>query len=582
MSSTRLAAAIFTFIFTMLASIVDGPGSGSIAGTWGGDIEVPTGGLAALLHIEADANGDWVGTADTPTQGAYGIPLAGVTLSAEGLFSMTIPLTGARYEAQLSEDGEHLLGTWSQNGQSLPLNCTRQEAPPAIPKSLCTATAGLWEGLLEAGPVELRLRLELTERADGALRGSFESPDQSQQAYVITRTDLLDEQRLRVCVGSIALVLELGLNADGTHLEGTFRQGTATLPISLVHVDQPTVLTRPQHPVGPRPYVSEEVQFTGGAPEVSLAGTLTLPPGEGPHPAALLISGSGAQDRDETIFEHKPFWVIADDLTRRGIAVLRVDDRGAGSSTASATPHLDTTADLAQDALAAVEFLRARSDIGVVGLIGHSEGALIAPMLAAEDASLAFVVLLAGPGVPGGDLLYMQVEALNRASGLDGEALIAGLDLQRELMDILADTELSVDEAEVKIRTAMEGNPAFAEVEDAQAAVDAALAQLRMPWTVWFVRHDPGPVLARVKCPVLALNGGLDLQVPAQPNLIAIRAALEAGGNTDFTVEELPGLNHLFQHAETGLVTEYGRLQETFAPQALERIGAWISQRCVE
>lgn len=582
MTLTRLAPAVFTFLPLALALVFGLPRAGSIEGTWRGDIILPEGGLAAVVHIEPDGEGGWTGTADTPTQGAWGIPLAEVTCTPEGVFTMTIPLTGARYDAQLSEDGEQLLGSWTQNGQSLPLDCTRQTAPAPMPESLRHAVRGTWEGLLETGPVDLRLRLEFTERADGALRGSFVSPDQSPQAYDITRTDLLPDERLRVCVGSIALVLEVGVSADGTQLEGTFRQGAAALPILLKHVEQATELFRPQHPVGPRPYRSEEVEFPGGVPAVRLAGTLTLPPGEGPHPAALLISGSGPQDRDETIFGHKPFWVLADDLTRRGIAVLRVDDRGVGASTASATPHLDTTIDLVGDARAAVEFLRARTDIGVVGLVGHSEGGLIAPLLAAEDPEVAFIVLLASPGVRGGDLLYMQIEALNRASGTTGAALESGLALQRELMDIVADPELIPEQAEARLRAALEGDPSFAELEGAQAAVDAALAQLRTPWLIWFVRHDPGPVLARVQCPVLALNGSLDLQVPSEPNLAALRAALEAGGNADFTLHELAGLNHLFQHAETGLVTEYGRLQETFAPQALERVGAWITQRCVE
>ena len=203
-------------------------------------------------------------------------------------------------------------------------------------------------------------------------------------------------------------------------------------------------------------------------------------------------------------------------------------------------------------------------------------------LVAAGDPEIAFIVLLAGPGVTGADLLYMQVEALNRASGLAGPELEAGLVLQRKLMDIVADAQLSPAELGAKLRATLEGDPSFAELEQAQAAVDSALVQLQLPWTVWFVRHDPAAVLARVTCPVLALLGELDLQVPAAPNAAALRAALEAGGNTDFEVHELERLNHLFQHAETGLVSEYGRLEETFAPQALVRIADWIGRRFVE
>lgn len=553
----------------------------SIAGVWKGDIRTPQGPLGVVMHVEPDGAGGWTGTADTPSQGAWGIPLDGIEFD-EGAFAMEIPLTAARYTAELSSDGTHLIGDWIQSGMTLPLECERLPPVEPVSPTLRQATEGIWEGLLAAGPVELRVRLQLAARDDGALRGSFVSPDQSPVAHPVTRTDALGDRGLRVCVGSVVLALEVELSEDGSQLAGTFQQGAASIPITLTRVERATELVRPQHPVPPFPYRTEEVRFPGGAEGVTLAGTLTLPAGDGPHPAALLISGSGAQDRDETIFEHKPFWVLADHLTRSGVAVLRVDDRGVGESTAGPNPSAETSADYADDARAAVAFLRTRSEVRSIGLIGHSEGGVIAPLVAADDPEIAFIVLLAGPGVTGADLLYMQVEAINRASGISGPELEQGLALQRTLMDTVADTSLSPAELASKLRATLEGDPSFAELEDAQAAVDTALAQLQVPWVLWFIRHDPAPVLARVTCPVLALLGERDLQVPSAPNAAALRAALEAGGNEDFEVHELERLNHLFQHAETGLIAEYGKLEETFAPQALVRIADWLGRRFVD
>jgi len=561
-----------------------GPAAGlrqdGIAGTWQGDIVTPQGPLEAWIRIEPDGAGGWTGTADTPTQAAWGIPLSTVEFDEDGAFAMEIALTGARFEAQL-EDETHLVGLWKQNGASLPLACERQPADPPIPPDLRASATGIWEGVLAAGAVELRLRLTLVEHGEGGLRGTFQSPDQGPQEYAVTRCDPLADRRLRVAVGSLVTVLELGPTDEGGVLEGTFRQGGVALPIRLEQVARPTVLARPQEPQPPFPYRSEEVSYPGGGPGVTLAGTLTLPAGAGPHPAALLISGSGAQDRDETIFEHKPFWVLADALTRRGIAVLRVDDRGVGGSTAGADLGAATSADFADDVRAGLAFLRARPELDAVGLIGHSEGGLIAPLVAAGDPQVAFVVMLAGPGVPGVELLYMQAEAIGRAEGTDEDELRAGLALQRRLMDIVADTSLAPEETTARLRAALESDPALAASAAREHEIAQAAGELEVPWLRWFVRHDPAPVLARVSCPLLALNGGLDLQVPAGPNLEAIRATLEQAEHPDFTVQEMDGLNHLFQHARTGQVTEYGRIEETFAPEALERIGSWLAERFV-
>ena len=318
---------------------------------------------------------------------------------------------------------------------------------------------------------------------------------------------------------------------------------------------------------------------------VTLAGTLTLPKGEGPFPAAILITGSGGQNRNEEIFQHKPFWVIADHLTRGGIAVLRVDDRGVGGSTAGDNPGQATSFDFAGDVGAGMDFLRAHARIAPdkIGLIGHSEGGIIAPLVARERDDVAFAVLLAGTGVRGDKLLLMQHAAIMRASDIDEETISAACAAQERLFATVLDSALSPQELETRLTRAIQEEEEFqkASAEDQAQGLKTALAQLTNPWMVTFIRHDPAAVLRKVRCPVLALNGELDLQVPFKANLDAIARALKAAQNPDFSTRAFPGLNHLYQHCETGLITEYGKIEETFSVEVLEVMRAWIGERVI-
>ncbi len=326
--------------------------------------------------------------------------------------------------------------------------------------------------------------------------------------------------------------------------------------------------SRPQTPMPPFPYRSRDVtiQVSGGA---RIAGTLTLPPGPGPFPAVLLINGSGPTDRDETLVGHKPFLVIADALTRRGVAVLRYDKRGVGASTGR-SPDL-TTADYLADAKAALAWLRLRPEVDPrrVGLLGHSEGAEIAPMIAAEDPKVAFMVMLAAPAVPGDQLLLAQSRALLQAQGAPPERVAAAASANRDIYDI-AKSDLPADQAlpRIEARLVQAGAP--------RESVAAMARQGTSPWVRWFLRHDPRPALSKVRCPVLALEGSKDLQVVAAQNLPELRAALK--GDPDVTVTELPGLNHLFQTAGTGTPKEYGVIEETISPTALAMIVDWVAR----
>jgi fermentation-respiration switch protein FrsA (DUF1100 family) len=329
---------------------------------------------------------------------------------------------------------------------------------------------------------------------------------------------------------------------------------------------------RPQEPEAPFPYEAVDVRFDSEAEGVTLAGTLTLPPGDGPHPAAVLVSGSGPQDRDETVFGHRPFLVLADYLTRNGIAVLRYDDRGVGKSTGDIATAV--TPDFADDAEGAVRYLGSRPEIddARIGIIGHSEGALVAPIVANRREDVDFVVLLAGTGVDGEELLVMQLIAINRAMGVSEEITQQRSNLQKALLELLSgapDDSVAGEQArEILAGAGVTGQ-----------AADAQVAALLNPWMRYFLSYDPLPELRRLQVPVLAMWGGKDTQVPPDGNKALVDAALMESGNPDVTSVVLQGLNHLFQTADTGATTEYAGIEETFSPVALDQISEWIAAR---
>ena len=327
---------------------------------------------------------------------------------------------------------------------------------------------------------------------------------------------------------------------------------------------------RPQVPAKPYPYREEQVTYENSAAAVKLAATFTIPSGKGPFPAVVLITGSGPQDRDESVAGHRPFLVLSDYLTRHGIAVLRADDRGIGKSTGNF--QTATTADFAADAEAGVAYLNTRSEADPhrIGLVGHSEGGIIAPMLAARNPNVAFIVMMAGPGVPGDEIVEMQTLLIAEANGALLKVAEKQAAQQREIDEII---KAGSDEAVIGKnlrRRAAEGN--------LDPVVEGRINIMNSPWFRYSLKYDPAVALRKVKCPVLAIYGEKDLQVSPKQNLPIIRRALEESGNKNFEVDELPGLNHLFQTAETGAPREYEEIEETMSPLALEKIANWISK----
>ena len=544
-----------------------------ITGDWMGTIHDGQVELRLALHIKTNGTA-YTGTLDSIDQGANGILLSDIAFKDSKL-TFQVPAVMGSYEGTLK--GDVITGKWTQ-GQSLDLEF-RRNAPGAKPVQRKPGKPsdidGAWLGKLDESFGGLRLQFHIANMEDG-LSCTLDSLDQGAKGIPVTSITR-DGPTLKIDMKSLGASYEGKIDDKREVIDGTFTQMGKSSPLKLTRVKEGASLEpkRPQVPVKPYPYGEEEVVVENPkAQGVKLAGTLTIPPGKGPFTAVILITGSGAQDRDESLMGHQPFLILADALTRKGIEVLRVDDRGFAKSTGNFATA--TSADFATDAEAEIAFLKTRPEVNPkkIGLIGHSEGGLIAPMIAARNPDVAFIVMMAGPGVAGDQILIAQQQALAKLAGVGAEKLEKSGKLQGELLALIkqappsvSDTELA-KQVEEKLKT---------EVPQAQAAMMAK--QVTGPWFRYFLAYDPAPTLAKVQCPVLAINGELDLQVPPKQNLPPIRKALEDGHNKDFEVMELPGLNHLFQTAKTGSPSEYASIEETMSPKALDIITTWVSKR---
>jgi pimeloyl-ACP methyl ester carboxylesterase len=371
-----------------------------------------------------------------------------------------------------------------------------------------------------------------------------------------------------------------GTIINDTTINGTWTQRGATYPINLRKLKKEFALNRPQEPKQPFPYISEDVTFPNSKFNIQLAGTLTIPDGKGPFTAVILITGSGAQNRNEELLGHKPFLVISDWLTRKGIAVLRFDDRGVGKSQGSQLNS--TSADFATDVEAAFSFLKNNPKINpkAIGLIGHSEGGLIAPIVAASNPNIAFIVSLAGPGVTGQQISIRQIQVLAKHSGAKEDQIKETTELNKRLYAVLR-KEKDNKKAELKIIAIyteyLEKKKASkSDIEKATNQLKAEFGAATYTWNRYYFFTDPSVYWKKIKCPVLALNGEKDIQIAANENLPEIEKALKSSGNKSVTTVQLPGLNHLFQHSDKGLPSEYGTIEETFSPEVLKIISDWI------
>jgi uncharacterized protein len=444
---------------------------------------------------------------------------------------------------------------------------------------------GNWLGTLDVGGAKLRLVLKVEKSANG-YAAKLDSLDQGAKDLPIDSI-VLDGNKLTFSAAKFGITYDGTLSQTGDEVSGTFKQGPNEIRLIFKRVAEAPKVNRPQDPKKPYPYDEQEVSYRNEKDNIKIAGTLTLPRTGGPHPAVLLITGSGSQDRNETIAGHHPFLVLADHLTRNGIAVLRVDDRGVGGTDIGSPAA--TSENFAEDVLAGVNFLKQRKEIDpkMIGLIGHSEGGMIAPIAAARSNDVAFIVLLAGPGQRGEDIIYTQTELIHKAQGTPPETLAHIIALSRRINAIVkAETdgkrvEQRINE-DIAAYVGTLNDVQKKQFEPAAAAVKAFIPMYKTAWYRYFITYDPGPVLKNVKVPVLALNGEHDLQVAWKENLDLIAASLKSAGNNDVTIKMFPNLNHLFQTSPTGLLSEYNQIEETMSQEVLKTVSDWILRRTAQ
>jgi hypothetical protein len=437
---------------------------------------------------------------------------------------------------------------------------------------------GEWNGALNAHGTQLRLVFHIS-KADAGYSATMDSPDQGAKGIPMSKTEFTNPY-LTIALASAGIEYTGTLKSDS--IIGIFKQGGQTFPLNFSRkAIEKVEVKRPQNPIKPYPYYSEEVTFENKKDNITLAGTLTLPQKDGKFPVVVLITGSGPQNRDEELMGHKPFLVLSDYLSRNGIGVLRYDDRGTFESKGNFAKS--TTFDFATDVESAVNYLKTRKEVDQkhIGLIGHSEGGIIAPIVAVNDKNVSFIVLMAGTGISGGDLLLLQQEAIGRASGMPEGKLKETAEINAGAFKIIQesnDTAVVTKNLKIYLEEMIKKYPDTDKPKGTSddEIIKQQIKQIVSPWMFNFIKYNPAPMLEKVKCSVLAINGDKDLQVPSKVNLPAIENALKKGGNKKYTIKELPGLNHLFQECKTGLPKEYAEIEQTISPVALETMTRWI------
>ncbi|MBN8567653.1 MAG: alpha/beta fold hydrolase [Flavobacteriales bacterium] len=436
---------------------------------------------------------------------------------------------------------------------------------------------GDWYGNLSAMGSEIGFVFQITKNGD-KFSGTMSVPQQNANGIPLSSVTFNDN--------TLTIKFDpAGLNYSGKlnnrQIDGTFSQNGMTFPLVLTR-EKPEAkkINRPQEPKAPFPYESEEVTFENSAEKITLAGTFTYPKTKN-FPVVILISGSGQQDRNAEIFGHKPFWVIADYLTRNGVGVLRIDDRGVGKS--GGDPSTSTSLNFASDIEAAFQFLKKNPLVNAkkIGLIGHSEGGMIAPIVAAKNPSFQFIVLLAAPGIPCDELLLEQSYLIGKSSGMNETDLLETKKINQQIYTVVKSeksNEVALAELESIFFNMYKEDTAFNTLEekDKKTVVQQQISPLLTPWYRYFIRYRPEVNLEKITCPVLVLNGEKDLQVPPQTNVEGIKKALLKAKNKSVTTKVYPNLNHLFQECKTGSVEEYGTIEQTFSPQVLQDIKDWI------
>ncbi len=521
--------------------------SPTLEGNWAGSLQAGEAVLHLVLHVSKAEDGSFKATIDSLDQGVYGIEVTSLAQQASTL-SFKVSSVGASYEGKFSTDHGSIVGEWMQGSVSLPLVFHRQAAGAGARKAAdaIAGAEGVWQGAMEGNGMRLRFQLHVSHDDQKQLVAALDSPDQGISGLPAVKVSQ-KESAFHFEIPVVSGVYDGTLNPAKTEITGTWTQSGVQQKLDFRRSDQLLELVRPQNPTKPYPYREEEILFANASAKISLAGTLTLPPGKGPFPAAILLSGSGPHDRDESLVGHRPFLVLAN----------------------------ATTADFASDAEAVLAYLKTRKEIDPkkIGLIGHSEGGMIAPMVATRSNDVAWIVLLAGPALKGEDTLLLQSELILKTAGVNDGQIANTREFNKQTYALVRQ-EKDPAALEAKLNALVQSSGMSASLPP--AALQAQVRLMASPWFRFFLDYDPVPALRKTMCPVLALNGEKDLQIAPKENLAGIQKALQEGGNKEFQTAELPGLNHLFQHCPTGSPTEYGGILETMAPEVLNAVSDWL------
>jgi pimeloyl-ACP methyl ester carboxylesterase len=440
------------------------------------------------------------------------------------------------------------------------------------------SVVGVWYGDLNVQGQVIGIILNISDDS-GTLSATIDIPMQGAKGLAADHVSFSDSS-LAVKLSAFGIEYK-GLLATNDLIKGNFMQAGLVLPLDFGK-EIKEAPSKPQDPKKPYPYIEEHVTFQNSTDATKLAGTLTLPSKEGQYPAVILVSGSGPQNRDSEIMGHKPFLILADYFTKAGYAVLRYDDRGVANS--QGVFSLSTMEDFASDAAAAFLFLKTHPNIlaDKIGIAGHSEGGAIAAIVAAEHKDLAFIISMAGPALPGDSILLLQKRLIESAAGVPEPTIDDGVNINRKMFNIIkknleGDALHQALETEYRQYLGQVGSPEGISV-DREKQIKEFVATLTTPWLMGFVRYNPEYKLNQVRCPILAINGSKDLQVPSKENLAAIKKITHDSGNMRVTIQELAGLNHLFQECNTGAISEYATIQQTFSPTAMQLMVEWLQQ----
>ena len=547
-------------------------------GDWSGTLQVGETGLQLVLHLSNDPQGEWHAKLDSLNQAVYGIEASKVTREEDTL-RLEIASVGAKFQGKIQPDHRTIRGLWEQGGTGLPLKFEKRAAGAAsrAAANAVSKAEGTWQGAIEVTNMRMRLQMHVAHDDKGRLLASIDNLDQGIQGIPASKVTEKDGE-LSFEIPTFQAEYRGTLSASKNELAGDWTQNDSVEKLDFRRSDQPLELRRPQNPTKPYPYAAEEVSFPAGDGKATLAGTLTMPQGAGPFAAVVMI-GEGPADRDATTAGHKPFLVLADLLTRKGLAVLRYDKRGTAQSTGSS--ERATMEDLTSDAGAALTYLKARKEVDAkrVGIIGLGEGGILAAQVAARNTDLDWLVLLATPATSGEQTLLRQSELIARTGGLPEEQIARSQQFDRMAYTAVRE-EKSASALEARLNALIEKSGLSASMPP--AALQAQIRLMTTPWFRQYLDFNPVPVLEAIKCPVLALNGDRDLQVDADETVPLLRQAYEKSGNKDFTVLEIQGVNHLFQKAQSGSPALYGAIEETMAPEVQNAISGWVAQHSAQ